>query len=236
MKDSRFHVARILGVAFTRGWVIALLFASGISYAQPTRPSPEFTRLLTPVEIAQRGSRVGSEYRNEFLKFSISVPDGWTFASEEMNKRVLAEGKEKIIANETKARQDAIDKSMANTVVLFSMARYPFGDPRNSGNFTSGYERASGTAPAYGRSNLNLLLAKSPGARIVKDIHAVEIGGKQFHAFDLESSPNGVKVMQTYYFIGRSAGVLFFISTWVDGVDDERKALESVVRSLKFDG
>ena len=215
---------------------VFFLCVSTIStYAQNQQSLKEAASIPTAAEIAQSGIRAGSEYRNPLLQFSISVPPQWNFASEEMNRKLLDDGNAKLKANETKARQEAFDKSIANSAVLFSLTPFPLGDSRNTGNFACGYERTSMGALAYARANRDLLLAKSSAARLIKDTYSLKIGAADLQAFDLGSAPNGVAISQVFYMVARPRGILFCVATWLDGADEQRKAMDAIMKSSKFD-
>jgi hypothetical protein len=217
------------------GALAALFIFQVNTYAQNAKPPETTASIPTPTEIAQSGVRVGSAYRNPLLQFSISVPPQWNFASDEMNKKLLSDGKAKLKENETKARQEQFEKSIGNSVVLFSLTQSPPGDARITGHLACGYERVSATALAYARSNKDLLLTKSPGARLIKDIYSLKIGGADVQAFDLGSTPNGVNILQVYYVVARHGGILFCVTSWLEGADEQGVALDAIVRSSKFD-
>ena len=211
----------------------ALLMSSAVVFAQRTDP-PTPRKAPSPSEIAQSGQLDGSSYKNKLLQFSLAVPENWSFASEEMNRTVLTEGNSKIKANETKERQEAFDRSMANSIVLFMVSKYPLGNPAHTGNLASGFERTTSTAAAYIDFNKNLLMGKLPNAKLNRDTRVIRVGGKEFSTFDIEGDFNGVLVKQSYYATARNDGILFFVITWIKE-DDTRKSLENVLQSIKFD-
>ena len=215
---------------------LVFLFIGSVNiYAQKAQAPTEGVSIPTPAEIERSGIRVESAYQNPLLQFSISVPPQWNFANEEINRKIMSDGSAKLNENETKARQAEFDRSIGNSVVLFSLTPFPFGDSRNTSNFACGYERTSVSALAYARSNKDLLLTKGPEARLIKDTYSLKIGGADVQAFDLGSAPNGVKISQVFYMIARPRGILFCVATWLDSADEQRKALDAIMKSSKFD-
>lgn len=213
--------------------VALVLFVAGAS-AQVTTGT---ATAATPAEIAQSGERTATSYRNRLLKFTLTTPTGWEFASDEMNRAVIKDGSERMKANETAARQRAFDRSMAKTVVLFSLSRYPMGDGRNTAQLVSGYEEVPGslTVQSYAETNKKLVVSKMTSGRVTRDIHTLKVNGRDIVSFDVQGQSNGMTVSQTYYVMTRGRGMLFWIITWVDGGEEDRKALENVVASTKFE-
>lgn len=216
---------------------LIFLFTGRASSQGLEAPPPKPAAGPTASEIAQSGERNGSVYRNRLLRFSLSTPEHWNLASEEMNKALLAEGNEKIKANETKSRQQAFDRSVANTSVLFALAKFPFTDSGNSATLACGFERTAPgqTIQTYAQSSKELVLNKLTSGKLTKDVYSLRIDGTEFVAFDIEAIENGIKVSQSYYVSARGGGILFFVLTWVDGGEDIKRTLEKVVRSAKFD-
>lgn len=210
----------------------AILACASLSNAQSAEPST-----VSPSEIAASGERKDSTYRNRHLGMSLTIPSDWSFASEEMNRRIIADGNKKLKENETAERQKAFERSMANTSILFSMTKYPADDARNRAQLIAGYERtpSTSTARSYAEFNKKLVLAKATTPRLLEDIISTRVDGKELLRFDIEVTENGVKVRQTYYVMNRTAGMLFFIVTWVDGGEEERRAFDKVVTSADFD-
>ncbi len=213
--------------------LVALFVFGNVSSAQVAATATA----ATPADIAKSGELTATSYRNRVLKFTLALPNGWEFASEDVNKNIIKEGAERMKENETAARQRAFERSMAKTVVLFSLSRYPMSDGRNTAQLVSGYEQvpASLTAQSYAESNKRLVVSKMGAGRVLKDVHNIRIGGRDVTAFDVEGETNGVTISQKYYVMARGGGMLFWIITWVNGGEEERKILENAVASMKFE-
>ena len=216
---------------FAAAAIYSFVLCASTNAQTPTAMGP------TATEIARSGERSGSVYRNRLLRFSIPVPEKWTFASEEMNKSMLAEGNKKIKENESETKQKQFDNSLANTAILFTVSKHRVSEPGNLAFLTTGFEDTPDSVSqlAYADYNKHLVVTKTAGGRLVKDISTVRIAGKDVLVFDAEGMPNGVKISQRYYVLAHRGGMLFFIITWLDGGDEERKTLEKMVDSARFD-
>ena len=211
--------------------IAALVIAIGVVAAQrPPKALPSASL------IAQSGQLNDSIYTNKLLGLTVNVPEGWSLASEEMNKALLAVGGKKMAENEAGARRKALEDSIARTAILFTLSKFPIGTPGNSGNLACGFERipVGFTLQKYSSDNQSFLLRTFPTAKITNANYKVTIGGKVFGAFDLEVEQAGILMKQSYYILQRNSGMLFFVKTWSD--DDEiKKGMDATLATIKFD-
>jgi hypothetical protein len=185
-------------------------------------------------DIAESGSFAEREYQNKLLGFTISIPDGWTLFSDDLNKNALNRGLEKLSANKSKETKMALDESVSNTRVLFQTSPFPYGKKGNTGVLTCGVERLPGsyTKEEYLESGKRLALQK-PKTHIVKDLYPVTLGGVDFVALDLECETNGVAATQQYLVTVRNNVVLYFITTLFDG--EYKRAIADSLKTFKFE-
>lgn len=230
-------MSRCEKLIFSLGGLAALVFLLAASLNTSAQVTVKGVQVPSPVEIAQSGERTGSTYKNRLLSFTLAIPQEWSFASDEINKRMLAEGRERMNANETAERKESYERSMANTAVLFTLTKHAAGDPRNGAHLAAGFERTSPTttARAYADHNKNLVITKSNAGRLINDVSSLRLDGREVFAFDIEATENSLKIRQTYYVLHHKGGMLFFIVTWVTGGEDQQKAMEKVIRSADFD-
>ena len=218
-----------------------ILFINVIAFGQPRRTgaktSPAGSQKTTdpsPQEIAESGSFDGKTYKNELLGFRISIPKGWTFASEDTNRTTLAAGRLKIKVNETAERQKAMDKSIANTRILFQTSPLPLGQPGNSAIFVCGFEKLSvpQTQEAYAEFNKKLVLT-SMNASLKKDLYSKMVNGIRFTAFDVETAKNDLTINQTYMITHRKNMIFFFVLTLADNIHE--KTMADALSTLRLD-
>ncbi len=219
---------------------LVVLFLNAMAFGQTGRPATKTSPVASqttinpsPQEIAESGSFEERVYTNKLLAFTVSIPEGWAFASEDINKAMLAAGREKIKVNETEERQKALDKSISNTRILFQTSPQPIGQPGNSAVLTCGLEKLQmpQSRQAYAEFNKNLVVT-SLKANLKKDLYSKIIGGKEFTAFDVEIQKDSFTVNQSYL-VTKHKNVLFFVVlTFNESV--HKKTLEDALQTLRF--
>ena len=219
----------------------AVVFLNAFAFGQTrrlgakTRPAVTSQNINhTPQEIAQSGSFDGRVYANKLLGFSVSLPNSWSFASEDANKTTLALGREKIKeAGESAELKQEMDKSISNTRVLFQASPLPLGQPGNSAVLACGFEKLQvpQTQQAYSEFNKNLAIKSSKG-QLKRDLYSKTIGGKTFTAFEVESVQNGLSVKQTYLVANHKNLMFFLILTMLD--DGHKTTMDDALQTLRF--
>lgn len=196
---------------------------------QTAPPAPKFSA----IHISQSGAFDGNVYSNKDLGFTISIPKGWSLFSEDLNKAILTLGREKIRTNESEKFEAEMDKSVANTRILFQTTPFAFGKPGNTANLICGIEvlRMAGTIEAYLEFNKRLVLA-NPDTRLLKDLNPVTFAKTPFISFTTEGRTPGGTYKQLYIATMRKGVALFFVVTFTD--DKYQKEVGESLQSLEF--
>lgn len=168
------------------------------------------------------------KYQNAVFGFEFNVPSGWFVASpgdEDAIRRFIKEGaKDYKIPKSVMAVPESISLmvtrdaigTIKNAVLGFSVTKQP------SSKITATMI-AGATKPLFVGKN---------GTTLNKDITSEMIGGKSFATFDLQvESTLGKQYVRVYItMIGENA-ITFALTYWED---DDRKLLESSIRSIRF--
>lgn len=215
---------------------LAIIVSVAVTRAQtakPTLPNPGDgkTVFLSAGEIARSGSFENQLYRNKLLGFSITLPSGWDLISDEVNKAGMDAAKEKVTANKSREYEQAMDKSISNTRVLFQAYSY---NP-SIGVMGCGVENTARglTIGAYTEFNKNLVLSTNPGSRLKKDIYQRTVAGTVFNVFDVEVGSGAQKRGQTYFVTIRKNVMFFFVFTFSDAAS--KTLMENSLGTLTLD-
>jgi hypothetical protein len=175
------------------------------------------------LEIAETGSFTGDTYKNDFLRISVTPPKGWELTSDDANKAGLTNALDKIKANESQKRQQELEQSISNTRILFQARTPASGAAGSLAIMSCGIERLSTpqTQSQYAGFNKQLVLDKTEGAVLDKDIYTKNIGGVPFSTFDVTVTKPNVTYHQTYLITMRKNVAFFFIFTYLDKEQSE---------------
>jgi hypothetical protein len=191
----------------------------------------------TAEAIARSGSFEGKLYTNKLLGLTFLIPGGWSVFSDEQNRNALAVGRENVRTGVSAKDDEELDKSLANTQVLFQ-ATPPslgasFGGPGNSALLSSGVERlhVQATGEKYLEINKALVL-HTPGTKIVKDNYTVTFDGGTLSGFDIEGRTGNTIYRQSYLATVRKNVAVFFVITYYDHKFD--KIVPDSLKTLRF--
>lgn len=207
---------------------LLLGFAGVAANAQtvtPKVPSKALSTVLAPSvqEIAESGQLVDGVYSNASFGFKVAPPKGWNVAGDDLNRKVLELGRDKITANESPSTAKALDRSYESTRILFTSTFRHDSDVPSVGILLCGIEKlpAEQAATQYAEFNKQLVLRNSEGAKVTRDLYSKNVGGVMFTAFELSVPKPGVTFQQTYLIMMRKNYAFFFITTYNDNLLQE---------------
>lgn len=197
----------------------------------------ETTAKSTEVASIDLGSVENNVYRNSSFKFQLNLPPEWHVQGRETDEAALKVGRD-LVKGSNQQANEAMDKSIAKTLILFTLAKFPLGAPSaTQAVLQCGAERITdtrSTSAAYMESNKKFLLASPMRYRLLRDTYVETVGGVGFSVFELEQPrTNGPSVKQKYYSTMRNGFALFFVATYMTAED--RAALEKIMSTLKFE-
>lgn len=186
--------------------------------------------------VVDLGRVENSVYINNYFSFKTTLPAGWQVLEREVSDATLEVGRELVKGSDAQTNA-AIDKSVARTLVLFILSKFPPGTPNvTHAMLQCGAERISNsqmTSSMYMESNKRLLFGSSLSYKLTRDIYPQTIAGLSFSAMDVEQSAYGMTVKQTYYSTMRKGYALFFVTTYFN--EEDRTALEKILKETRFE-
>lgn len=194
------------------------LRAQGTGIKPPSSsPTPGVAALQAIAESGQYGDGL---YTNTGLSFKVRIPDGWTITGEDLNKRIMDQGRSLLKTNESKPMQKALDRSMDNTRILF-VAKSAEGP--TVGVLACGVEKlpTRQTRQQYAASNKGFVL-KNAGTTLTRDLYLRRVGETTFSGFDIVVTKPTVTLRQTYLITIKNNFAFFFITTSNDDVLQEK--------------
>ncbi len=222
-------------------FLTCLLFSTadaqpGKGKAAPRVKKAPTAETSTPQQIAESGSYDGKIYQNDLMGFSVQIPAAWGLLGDDVNKAGLERGRKIVVEGESKIKEQALNKSVANTRVLFQAVPDQSGLVGTSGLFSVGIEKlpvGALSATWYSDQNKALLLKSFPDSKLERDTYTSKIGGLTSTNFDVSVPGGQGRVKQTYTIVKRRGVMLFFITTVYD--DSYASYLAEVLETVKFD-
>lgn len=216
--------SRLLGCA-------VLVIAASTFVLVPAQETSE-----VPPEVSA-GKIVGSTYSSRYFGFSLTIPNAWSAYDAQGRRLLLDKGYEELAARTPNEKtQEALNKGVANTVVLLTVSKLPR-DQAGTGNaiFACGAERlpaGSFTGRDYLASMKTLMLGLKDPPKVEEDIASEKIGGAEFAVLTLSRNDFGASIGQRYWSIVKKGYAVFCISTYAN--DDDKRLLNQTMSSLKF--
>jgi len=229
LKGCRAILLVIIGLALNTTLAAQAAPKSAVAPQQVSGPTAE--------AIAKSGSFDGKLYTNELLGLTFLVPGGWNIFSDDQNRSALAVGRENVKTGVSQKDDEELDKSMANTQILFQATPFSFGTNAggsvNSVLLSSGVERihSKATSEKYLEVNKALVL-HTPGTKITKDNYSVAFDGGSLAGFDVEGKTGGTAYRQSYLATVRKNVAVFFVITYYDHKFD--KIVPEALKTLRF--
>lgn len=177
-----------------------------------------------------------STYINQYFGLKVSLPSGWHVEEREKSEAILQVGSE-LLKGSDKQFNAAINKSIANTILLFTFTKVPFGpESALQAAVQCGVQRMNNpgtTSYMYMLSTKKYLLDSSLHYKITRDIQTQPVGGLDFSVLEAEKTSGNVIVKRKYYCTIRKGLALFFAVTYV--TEEDRLVLEKMMQTVKFE-
>ncbi|QQS32276.1 MAG: hypothetical protein IPM50_11440 [Acidobacteriota bacterium] len=206
-----------------RVFLVILLFLALASYTTAQRGT------ATVDQIAETGVFNGLLYSNTSLAMEMLAPGGWNVVPKDRNTELVRLNRERALRS-----GDAMLKEYAqNTQILFQATPPEFAGQQTSALFSAGVQRLvrKTTLDEYLSANRDLVL-QTPGSRVLRDIHSVDIGRSRFREFEVEIPQENGTFRQRYLATLRSPYVVFFVITIND--DRQLNMIDFSLNSLRF--
>ena len=176
-------------------------------------------------------------YRNEYLGFSIRLPQDWSLQNEEMEKRITKAGSDYLGQNDSESRVMQ-EQAEAAVVYLFTLFKYPLGTVVDYNPNIIGLAENVGDYPGitsgqeYLQHVRNQLLA-SQGNFVVSDTsHTYILDGRTFHILRTDLNFMGTIVKQKHYATKIKDYILLFTYSYYKHETEEE--LLNILKSVDF--
>lgn len=176
----------------------------------------------------------GNVYKNASLKFSLTLPEGWTEISKD-DSDVIKENVRENTRAKTKAGNATLNRSLNNTKILFNYL-YTGGGVENVASFIAGTE----TNPNPPRATMRQIaevsqrtFVKELGYQAIAPIKNETVGGAVFQVLHLKKINDADELLfQKVYMRKIGSQILSFALTYKSV--DELKVMEDSMKTLKF--
>jgi hypothetical protein len=173
-------------------------------------------------------------YTNDFFRFQITIPAGWSVADREALQKATKAGAKALTSGDKQA-EAAMEASLETTHQLLVVSEKPLGtrvEPNRSIVLTA--EDISG-APAvkngkdYITESMKLLTGPGKALRPMGEPVPVRINGREFYRADIEGDVLGRKIRQAYFVLIDKRHALSIVIT-----ADSESNVNQVLASIGF--
>ena len=199
------------------------------------KTTPATTELITerPAKSGglDYGKVTGSAYENRFFNFRMTIPFGWRVQGQDVKDLIDQKGREEIKSNNQNANA-RIDDSIANTVNLLTVFKYPVGTSQDfNASLICGAQWLNNTSMTSSQyiSNARRILQGSKDQYYFQPITTETVGGESFAVMEVETAAT---IKQKYYAQIKNGYALFFIITFV--TEEDEAVLKQALRSVRF--
>lgn len=174
-------------------------------------------------------------YTNDFLGFTIKLPDGWKPLNTDEEGAVKEVGKQLLQKDDAKYNAQ-IESSLESARTLLAATKNPFGTPENAQITIQLETRAVGDGYAlrdvaaatqkFLQSNFNAPI------KITREIYETKISGADAIGFEFEATVNGINYHQRIILVRRKGFMTMFSFGYLNAED--LAPLEKSLQSLSF--
>lgn len=184
------------------------------------------------------GTMEGSVYRNDYFKFSVTLPSDWSVQDSEAQARLQEEGAAAVAADDksVKRMQRTAERQSVN---LFQVFEHPVGSPVEfNPSITAVAERVQ-HMPGIKRGSdylfhvKKLLQTSALTFSFPGDDGTENLGGCDFDVTPIDLVTSGQTVHQKYYALVTKGYALSLVISF-SSEEDEAKLMD-ILRSVKFD-
>ncbi len=195
-------------------------------------------KINTKVSASDRlGTLKGSDYKNNYFKFSITKPDAWIAQDDKARAKIMKLGAELIAGDDDKMKA-ALAASKIRNLSLFSFSKYPLGTPGKVNPNVMGIAENISMVPSIKTSNDYLMNVKKI-LTISRLKYSVDnktetkmVSGVKFVKMNVSTTINGIKVLQEYLVTLKHGYAFSIILTYTDS--GSKKITENILGTVKF--
>ncbi len=177
-------------------------------------------------------------YRNEYLGFSIRLPQDWALQNEEMEKKITKAGSDYLGQNDSEARVMQ-EQAEASVVYLFTLFKYPLGTVVDYNPNIIGLAENVADYPGIqsGQEYLehvrNQLLGSQGNFVVSNTSETYTLDGRTFHILRTDLNFMGNIVKQKHYATKINEYILLFTYSYYKNETEEE--LLRILKSVDFD-
>ena len=179
----------------------------------------------------------GTTYTNEYFKFDVKFPEGWSVT---MGDKLLELNKlgAELIQKNSDASAEVIDVALQQVIPLFLVSQYDLTYQGGSNPNINLQAQNRGVAMAAIKTpkeylNLAVQQIKSQGIDYkAGDISEFKLSNRDFAKFDGTITVSGTEIAQTLYATYTDKHVLIFTLSYMN--EDEKATLEKIMDDVEF--
>ena len=213
-------------------FLIAIIFVPGCNKANSRKIPKDF----------DYGTWTSTTYRNNFLGFSITVPEGWHVTGSDGMKTAIQDGQNLL--------DDAINKSEVEKMVkmadittanLFLVSRYSDEQAMELEAFNPNIGLLAENLGAAGKridlakyvSLYRQNVTKAIPGIVIKSETKKAIGGQEFTSVQVQFTTQGILISQEHLMCLKNGFAVTFVLTTLD--ESEKPLLDDIMTTLKWD-
>jgi hypothetical protein len=179
----------------------------------------------------------GNIYVNSYFGFRLHIPEGWHVQSEEQVQQIMEAGRT-LLAGDDQNMQALVKASQVQNATLLTVFQHEKGAPVDyNPGFTLVAENLSAFPGIKSGSDylfhVRRFLEQSQIRHSFKEVYTTKVNGREFAAMEATIHFSGLAIKQTYYTtINNQFGISFITAYATDG---QRKALNKILKTIKFD-
>jgi hypothetical protein len=176
-------------------------------------------------------------YRNEYFRFSVTLPKDWSVQDQQAQRRLMKKGVQ-LVAGDDRNLKALVKASELQTVNLFAVFEHPIGSPvaYNPGILSMAEIVRELPGIKRGKDYLfqarQVLEAGQIQVSFPKDYYSEQLGSVKFDVMEVDISVRGKTIKQKYYATIQKGYALCFIVSFTS--DDEAASLQKILNSITF--
>jgi hypothetical protein len=178
-------------------------------------------------------------YQNKPFGITITAPDGWYVADNEMTRQIMDVGKQLTTDGQNAQTKAAMEASLARSSNLFTFLKHAPGTPVDSNPGILGISEDVSVAPGVERGSdyffhmRKTLDASGADYDVVGDYETRKIGGQDFDRLEIVLRTMGAAASQRYYAARHGKDMVVFIQSY--NAPEDLAALDGVLDSVELD-
>ena len=179
----------------------------------------------------------GSQYRNDYLGMSLTLPETWVIQDEEARRQLKRSGQD-LVAGDNKNLQAAFEESQSRSHSLFMVFQYPLGSPvLCNASIVSGAEDVTQSPGIRNGADFLFHMRRYIESSQMQftfgdEVRRETLDGVEFHVQTMELVLPDITVQQEVYATVRRGYAVTLVLSFGD--EEQKDALHGILQTLSF--